>query len=108
MGKYSKEKGKRGERLLAKKLNEHGYSCRRGVQYNGLEGEDVIGLSGIHIECKFVERLNIYEAMTQAATDRKKEDLPAVFQKRSNCDWLVTMKLDDWIELYREWEMSRK
>lgn len=28
---------------------------------------------------------------------------PAVFHRKNRCEWLVTMRLDDWIELYREW-----
>lgn len=38
----SKAKGAKGERELANKLKEYGYKCRRGQQYNGLEGEDVV------------------------------------------------------------------
>ena len=96
------QKGKVGERELAKKLREHGYDCRRGQQYNGLDGEDVVGLSGIHIECKRVERLNIQDAMDQAKRDSG-EKMPAVFHRKNNCEWLVTMTLDDWVEIYREW-----
>ena len=63
MGKSQREKGKRGERELAGKLRDHGYDCRRGQQFCGISGDaDVIGLPGIHIECKRVERLNLQEA----------------------------------------------
>ena len=49
----SRNKGARGERELSSKLNEYGYDCRRGQQYCGANGDaDVIGLNGIHIECK--------------------------------------------------------
>lgn len=100
----SMRKGKRGERELAKKLKEHGYDTRRGQQFCGANGDaDVIGLPGIHIECKRVERLNIYDAITQAKADAKDEDTPTVFHRKNNCEWLVTMRLDDWIELYKEW-----
>lgn len=54
----SREKGKRGERELAGELRRHGYDARRGQQYCGANGDaDVVGLSGLHIECKRVERL---------------------------------------------------
>ena len=56
----SKRKGKRGELELAKKLKECGFSARRGQQYSGIGGDDVVGLDGIHIECKRSERLNVY------------------------------------------------
>ena len=100
----SKQKGARGERELARKLREYGYDCRRGQQYSGIEGKDVVGLQGIHIECKRVERLNIYDAIAQATRDAKADEKPAVFHRKNNCEWLVTMRLEDWIELYREWE----
>ena len=101
----SKQKGSRGERELAKKLKEHGYDCRRSVQYCGANGDaDVIGLDGIHIECKRVERLNIQDAMAQAISDSK-EDMPTVMHRKNNSEWLVTMRLSDWIELYKEWKI---
>ena len=57
MGKSQREKGKRGERELAMKLREYGYDCRRGQQYCGANGDaDVLGLPGIHIECKRVRQ----------------------------------------------------
>ncbi len=66
----SREKGKRGERELASKLREYGYGTRRGQQYCGANGDAyVVGLPGIHIECKRVERLNLDDAMTQAKAD---------------------------------------
>lgn len=100
----SREKGKRGERELAQKLKEYGYDCRRGQQYNGADGSaDVIGLPGMHIECKRVERLNLYEAVNQAAREHIEEELPAVFHRKDHCEWLVTMRLEDWMSMYRDW-----
>lgn len=102
----SRTKGAVGERELAKKLREYGYDCRRGQQYCGANGDaDVIGLEGIHIECKRVERLNIDEAILQAIRDRREGEYPAVFHRKNNHEWLVTMRLDNWIELYREWRV---
>jgi hypothetical protein len=101
----SKAKGKRGEIEIARKLREHGYDCRRGQQYSGASGDaDVIGLPGIHVECKRRERLNLYDAIAQAKHDCTEDRLPAVMHRKNNSRWLVTMELDDWIELYREWE----
>ena len=104
----SKKKGAKGERELANKLNEYGYLTRRGQQYNGLEGEDVVGLDYIHIECKRVERLNLEEAMQQAKRDSKKGQLPAVFHRKNRSKWFVTMELQDWINLYNEYYSSKK
>lgn len=47
------------ERELANLLKDrYGYDCRRGQQFCGSNGDaDVVGLPGIHIECKRVEKL---------------------------------------------------
>lgn len=99
----SRAKGAKGERELANKLKDYGYNCRRGQQFSGLEGEDVVGLKGIHVECKRVERLDLYSAMYQSKKDAKEGQLPAVFHRKNNYKWLVTMELDDWIKLYNEY-----
>lgn len=114
----SKQKGKAGELELVKKLAQYGYETRRSVQYNGRteEGEaDLIGLPGIHIECKRVEKLNIDDALEQADRDNagKRElsfyerILPAVFHRKNRKKWKVTMYMEDFIELYREWSNGR-
>lgn len=101
----SREKGKRGERELASKLREYGYDSRRGQQYNGADGSaDVVGLPGIHIECKRVERLDLESAMAQARRDSKRGEIPSVFHRKNNCRWLVTVDLESFMQLYREWE----
>lgn len=103
----SKRKGKTGELELARKLRELGYEVRRSVQYNGKEEEgqaDLLGLPGIHIECKRTEKLNLYEAVNQAKRDSEgKGELPVVFHRRNNCEWLAVMPLEDFIRLYREY-----
>lgn len=105
----SKRKGARFERALASKLREYGYECRRGQQYCGANGDaDVVGLPGIHIEAKAVERLNLYDAVNQSKRDAKDDELPAVFHKKNNCEILVTMPLDVFMDIYREWEAGRE
>lgn len=84
------------------------YKARRGQQYSGIEGDDVVGLPGIHIECKRVEKLNLYDAIDQSKQDSMCEDLlydydlPAVFHRKNNKEWLVTMPLKYWMELYEK------
>lgn len=105
MGKTSREKGKRGERELSSFLRSFGYEARRGQQYCGSNGDaDVVGLPGIHIECKRVEKLNIAAAMSQSIADANPDEKPVVMHRRNNAQWLVTMRLDDFMEIYREWE----
>jgi Holliday junction resolvase len=101
MATNGKRKGKEGELELAHKLKEYGYDAKRSVQYNGKDGQaDVLGLPHIHIECKRVEKLNIYDAVDQAKRDAKNGDKPAVFHRKNRCNWLVTMELDSFMELY--------
>lgn len=101
----SRDKGARGERELAKRLREYGYEARRGQQFSGANGDpDVLGLPKIHIECKRVERLNLYDAISQSQRDALHGEIPVVMHRKNNCDWLVTMSLDDFIRIYREYE----
>ena len=108
MGKASRDKGKRGELLLARLLREHGYEARRTAQYCGKSGDaaDVIGLPGLHIECKFVERLDVRGALRQAIHDARPGKMPVVFHKRSREEWLVTLRAEDFMKIYPEWEAS--
>lgn len=106
MAVNSRAKGARFERLLASKLRDYGYNCRRGQQYCGANGDaDVVGLPGVHIEAKACETMRLYEWMAQAKRDAAAnggDKLPAVFHKKNNADILVTMTLDDWMKLYSE------
>ena len=49
MSKFSRDKGKRGEREVALILREHGFEARRGQQYCGANGDADVVLSLIHI-----------------------------------------------------------
>jgi len=99
-GKRSRNKGKAGERELSKELTRlFGVQCRRGVQYNGLDGHDVIGLPGVHIECKRTETLSLYPAMAQAKNDAAENEVPAVFHRRNGKDWLAVIELERLPEL---------
>lgn len=106
----SKAKGAKGERELSRLLKEYGYDTRRGQQFCGANGDaDVVGLPGIHIECKRVEDLNIYDAMDQAINDSSAMELPfgydfpTVFHRKNNCEWLVTMQSSDFLEMYKNY-----
>jgi Holliday junction resolvase len=103
----SRDKGARGERELASKFREYGFTeAKRSQQYCGLgeNSADITdALPNIHVECKRVEKLNISTAMEQAVRDANKGNLPTVFHRKNNEKWLVTMRVDDWMELYREY-----
>lgn len=103
-GKYSKEKGKRFERTVANKFKEYGFDARRSSQYCGINGDaDVIGAPKLHLECKAVESLNIYNAMTQSVRDAREGEIPVVVHKKSRRPILVTLGFDDFMEIYKGW-----
>lgn len=107
MSKMSREKGKRFERYLANFFKEWGYDTHRTAQYRGNTGQagDVEGLPGIHIEAKHQEAMRLYEWMEQAthdATAQNKGNIPVVIHKANNKPVLVTMELENWVQLYNE------
>lgn len=103
----SREKGKRGELEAAHLLKKCGYDARRGQQYAGSNGDpDVVGLPGIHIEVKRVEKLNIDEALEQSIRDAKDEEVPVVMHRKNRTEWKVTMLFDDWMMLYKALEKN--
>lgn len=101
-GKASQGKGRRGELELSRLLQGYGYDVQPGRAQSYGKAPDLTGLPGVHIECKRNERLNIQNAMAQAAKDaeRFQDGAPAVFHRRNRSGWLVTQRLEDWIGLY--------
>lgn len=105
----SKKKGKTGELELAKVLRGYGYETRRTAQYCGNTGDaaDMVGLPGVHIECKRTESLRLYDAVAQAKRDATGGKIPVVFHRKNNCEWLAILPLDEFMKIYREWEAGR-
>lgn len=104
--KNSREKGAAGERELANILKDYGYKTRRGQQYCGSNGDaDVVGLPGIHIECKRVEKFTLKElnkAMEQSINDAKDDEIPVVIHRKNfERDWKVTIRIHDLVSVYR-------
>ena len=102
MGKASQKKGRAAEIELSRILQGYGYDVQPGRAQSYGEVPDLVGLLGIHIECKRNERLNVWEAMAQAIRDAEEfqDGAPAVFHRRNRQSWLVTMRLQDWMKLY--------
>lgn len=103
IGRKSKRKGAVGERELAAVLTENGHDCKRGCQTSGKTIADVIGLDGIHIECKRAEKQSMKDWLEQADRDAKGDEIPAVFHRRNREGWQVTMRLNQWLKLYEGW-----
>ena len=109
-GRTSQRKGRAGELELARLLQEYGYNVEPGRAVSYGSTPDIVGLPGVHIECKRAEQLRPYSWLEQAERDavRGGDGLPAVFFRRSRSPWLVVMKLGDWLELYQTQSEPRK
>ena len=66
---------------------------------------DLVGIPHVHIECKRAETLRLSEWLAQARRDAERfgDGLPAVFHRRNRQEWLCTMRLEDWLQLYRSY-----
>ena len=97
MSRMSRNKGKRGEREAAKELNRlFGLEARRAQQYCGEAGDaDLIGVEGIHVEVKRVERFHMHAALEQADNDHKQGEVPMVLTKQNLKSWVFCCYLDD-------------
>lgn len=108
LGKYSRDKGKRFERLIANMLKARYFPARRGIQYKGgINSPDVIceALEWMNFECKAVEALNLGGAMKQSIKDSKGKKVPLVIHKKARTEVLVTMRFTDWIDLV-QWAVN--
>ena len=104
MSKSSQRKGREGELELVQILHSYGFEdVRPGKPISYGEEPDVVGLPGVHIECKRVERLNVPEAMQQAERDAEHfgDGAPVVFHRRNRQPWLVTLHLEDFVQIYK-------
>ena len=102
MGKSQQRKGADGERELAELLKGFGYEVKRGGSMSFGDVPDLVGLPGIHIEVKRVERLNVGAAMEQAVADAERfgDGIPILFHRRNRKPWLVTIHLEDFMRIY--------
>ena len=92
----SRAKGATGERELAHILRTQGHTeARRGQQYCGANGDaDVVGVKGIHIECKRQEKVYDERWMKQAEADAKQGEIPVVIYRRNHEKWKLLIRQD--------------
>lgn len=97
----SRDKGKRGELELAHILRGYGFDTRRGQQFSGANGDaDVVGVPGMHIECKRCETTLIDDWLGQATRDAREGEVPVVMHRKSKRIWKATLALDDFMRLW--------
>lgn len=78
---------------------------RDSDQFCGNTGHaaDVEGVPGVHIEGKHQEQLRLYEWIEQAERDAAGSGkIPAVHRRKNRRESLVTLRLNDFIELIKK------
>lgn len=103
MSRSSQRKGREAELKLAKLLRGFGFeSVQAGEPVSYGSVPDLVGLPGIHVECKRAEQIRLTEWMKQAERDSERfhDGAPVVFHRRNREPWLVSMSLVDFIKVY--------
>ena len=106
IGRASKAKGARFELEIAHYLQNHGYpDAHRTAQHCGKTGDagGVEGVLNLHIECKHVEKLNLYNAYHQSVRDNNAKnngDIPIVVHKKNRETVMVSLSLDDFMKIF--------
>lgn len=101
----SRSKGKRGELELAQLLRNKGHiNARRSAQYCGNTGDapDIVGVKGLHIECKRQEQVRDEVFLQQAEHDRRAGDVPIVMYRRNGEEWKALTRLDVFLIIWDE------
>ncbi len=97
MGRFSREKGKRGEREAAAEIRRlFGVEARRGAQHHGgPDAPDVqAAIEGVHLEVKRTEAFRLSDALAQAVADAG-DNVPVVLHRSNGKPWLAIVRLND-------------
>ena len=99
----SKQKGARFERQIAQLLTEWGYPAHRSQQFCGANGDADVTCPTFpfSVECKHVEKLNLWKAFEVAIRDSKDQP-PCIIHTKNRHDNLITIKLDDFLKLMKQ------
>ena len=108
--KSSKAKGRRLQNLVRDKLRAAFSSSRLEEddiksQTMGMTGEDIVlspaarKLIPYSIECKNVERLNVWQCIKQTEDNTHKDCSPALVIKRNQQSPYIMVPLDIWIDI---------
>ena len=113
MGKFSRDKGKRGERATANELKA-AYpwlpDIKRGLQSRGggAEVPDVVGVPGLHIEVKTGKCPNPRAALKQAKKDCAAVTYPVAVIRDNRCEPFIVMDFRDFREVIKPWLEGQK
>lgn len=105
----SRSKGKRGELALRDLLLPYWPNATRNLDQHGSDKRDHLHVADLHVQCKRVERLNIWAALDQAITEATDNRLPVLAFRRnwsasslpSRSLWFGAMELDELLPLLK-------
>ena len=110
--KSSKAKGRRLQNMIRDRLRAVFSSSLEEddikSQTMGMTGEDIVlspaarKLIPYSIECKNVERLNVWQSLKQAESNVQDGCSPALIIKRNQTEPYIILSLETWISLIRK------
>jgi hypothetical protein len=108
-GAHSRRKGAGFERVLVQRFREvmPDVEVRRGLQYRAGEEAADVEIPCFWVEAKHHRKVNIRQAFRQALAACKPGRWPVAICKDNREEPLVTMQLDDFLDLVREWWARR-
>lgn len=101
MGKASRDKGYRGEHEVEGIFREYGIDAQRGLVFRG---EPDIMVDGLHVEVKRCERIELPKWWKQSTEAAKKGEIPVVVFRKNRGEWMITLRLTDFLQLRRTWK----
>jgi len=109
-GAMSRRKGAAFERALVHRFREvmPEAEVKRGLQYRSGEEAPDVEVPCFFVEAKHHHRTNIRAAMRQAIAAAPPGRWPVAVCKDDHADPLVTMQLEDFLELVAEWWRRRE
>jgi hypothetical protein len=98
----SRAKGAKGEReFIARHLVARWPEAARNYgQVSGEDKRDCLGVDGLAIQVKRVERLELWPAIAQAQRDAIGADVPVVAFRRNRSSWKVIVDADVFFDLW--------
>lgn len=101
LGRKPRARGNRFELEVVNLLKAHGYSAYRTLASGGYGGSDVQGLPGFGIECKMVEKLNVWAALAQAEAAGSPTDTPLLVFRRERSRTYVALEFEELLALIK-------
>jgi hypothetical protein len=97
----ARKKGHAFELLVAEEFRQLGFQGAQTTRYGSKqmddEGIDIMNVEPFTVQCKAVESLNVHKAYN--AMPDYQAHYRVLFHKKNRQGTLVTMSLEDWVEL---------